>query len=168
MDCSQQEPQCWCLVLRGNTEYGRVWGRSRQIVWIRKCYRFLNKEGSVYPASVRTAGVSLALSVPLTQWRNLPYEGNKGIYESTEPHQVLSVTVYKQLNTVVVVAAVVQLHSVWIMTAGAGRPGCSHSGRHGGHRHYFSRVNIGVDIIFGVDKVRSCIQLRSDLWSTYL
>ena len=51
----------------GNTEYGRGSGRGRQIVWIRKCYRFLNKEGSVYPASVRTAGVSLALSVPLTQ-----------------------------------------------------------------------------------------------------
>ena len=76
---------------------------------------------------------------------------------------MLSVTVYKQLNTVVAVAVVVQLHSVWIMTAGAGRPGCSHSGRHGGHRHNFSRVNIGVDIIFGVDKVRSCIQLRSDI-----
>ena len=65
---------------------------------------------------------------------------NEGIYESTddiEPHQVVSVTVYKQLNVVavVVVVAVVQLQSVWIMTAGAGRPGCSHRGRHGGHRH---------------------------------
>ena len=63
--------------------------------------------------------------------------------QMTEPHQVVSVTVYKQLNAVdavdvVVVVAVVQLHSVWIMTAGAGRPGCSHSGRHGGHRHNFS------------------------------
>ena len=55
------------VVQRGNTEYGRDSGRGRQIVWIRKCYRFLNKEGSVYPASVRTAGVSLALSVPITQ-----------------------------------------------------------------------------------------------------
>ena len=55
------------LVQRGNTEYGRDRGRDRQIVWIRKCYRFLNKEGSVYPASVLTAGVRLALSVPLTQ-----------------------------------------------------------------------------------------------------
>ena len=42
--------------------------------------------------------------------------------QMTEPHQVVSVTVYKQLNAVdvVVVVAVVQLHSVWIMTAGAG------------------------------------------------
>ena len=79
---------------------------------------------------------------------------------------MVSVTVYKQLNVVVVVVAVavvVQLHSVWIMTAGAGRPGCSHSGRHTGHRHNFSVVNIGVDKISRVDKVRSCIKLRSDL-----
>ena len=65
---------------------------------------------------------------------------------------MLSVTVYKQLNTVVVVAAVVQLHSVWIMTAGAGRPGCIHSGRHTGHRHNFSVVNIGVDKISREDR----------------